>query len=156
MALDLKDDRELAAALQTMRARLEEHGLAGVARFLVQKMAKGGREVILGGKRDVSFGPLVLCGLGGIYAEVLRDSAIRLAPLYVGEAREMLAGLRGFKLLQGVRGQPPVDLEALAAALLKLSRLMVDLEEVAELDLNPVLAFERGIQVVDARIVLKA
>ncbi|NPV75421.1 MAG: hypothetical protein HPY59_03500 [Anaerolineae bacterium] len=155
VALDLKDERELAAALQNMQARLEKHGLAGISRFLVQKMAKGGREVILGGKRDASFGPLVLCGLGGIYAEVLRDSAIRLAPLYAGEAREMLAGLRGFKLLQGVRGQPPADLEALAAALLKLSRLMVDLEEVAELDLNPVLAFEHGIQVVDARIVLK-
>jgi len=155
VALDLKDDRELATALQAMQTRLKEQGLAGRFRFLVQKMVKDGREVILGGKRDASFGALVLCGLGGIYAEVLRDSAIRLAPLYAGEAREMLAGLRGIKLLQGVRGQPPVDLEAIAAALLKLSRLMVDLEEIAELDLNPVLAFERGVQIVDARIVLK-
>lgn len=155
VALDIQNGEMLTTALRRMQASLQAHGVEANSRFLVQKMMKGGREIILGGKRDASFGPLVLVGLGGIYAEVLSDVSIRLAPLFAGEAREMISQLRGVKLLRGVRGQPPVDQEAIVSLLMKLSHLMVALGEIVELDFNPVLAFEDGARIVDVRMLLK-
>lgn len=150
VVLNIKSEDELRKVIEQMQQRLRPSG-----GYLVQKMAYGGREVILGGKRDPSFGPLILLGLGGIYAEVLNDVAIRLAPVTKGEVEEMLEELRGAKLLKGVRGQSPADHQTLVQMLLKLSRLMVEVDDIAEIDLNPVLVFERGAQIVDARIILR-
>ncbi len=100
VALDIKSEDELRKIIEQMQQRLHPSG-----GYLIQKMVYGGREVILGGKRDPSFGPLILLGLGGIYTEMLNDIAIRLAPVAKGEVEEMLDELRGAKLLKGVRGQ---------------------------------------------------
>lgn len=120
----------------------------------VQPMASG-VEVVVGGYRDPQFGPMVMCGLGGIFVEVLKDVAFRLAPVNLAEARAMLMGLKGAPLLQGARGRPPVDVDKLAELVMQVSRLMAG-QPVAELDLNPVMATDRGVTVVDWRLRLQA
>ena len=112
----------------------------------------GGVETILGGIQDPSFGPLVVFGLGGITVEVLGDHITRLAPLTDADAREMVTGLRGSALLTGYRGQQAVDVDGLVQALHRVSRLVEELPEVAELDCNPVIATPDGPLVVDARM----
>jgi acyl-CoA synthetase (NDP forming) len=118
-------------------------------------MLPGGREVILGGKRDPSFGPVIMFGSGGVRAEVFQDIAFRLAPLTRESASEMIAEVRGSRILRGVRGDRPVDVEAVVEVLLALSRLMVECPEVAEIDVNPLLVFEEGATAVDARAIIK-
>jgi acetyltransferase len=155
VALNLSDAGEITDGIRKIQSNLAQHGLAQETRFLVQKMIKGGREVIMGGKQDDSFGPMVLCGLGGIYAEVFQDVSLRLAPLSPDEALEMLSELRGAKYLTGVRGEKGVDLHCLARVMSAVSRMLDDFRQIAELDLNPLLAFEDGALIADARMVLK-
>ena len=120
---------------------------------LLQPMAPaGGVETIVGGRRGPVFGPLVLFGLGGITVEILGDHVSRLAPLTDLDAREMVTGLRGPDLLTGYRGMPAVDIDGLVQVLHRVSRLVEDMPEVAELDCNPVIVTEHGAVVVDARI----
>jgi len=122
---------------------------------LLQEMIPGGKEVILGAKRDPSFGPVVLFGLGGIYVEILKETSLRVAPINRSEAEEMILELKAASLLRGVRGEPPVDLNALIDSLLKLSQLMIDFPEIEGVDINPVIARKKGAVAVDARIILK-
>lgn len=143
---------EFAALLARVSERAPDAQLTGI---LVQRMLSGGREVIMGGKRDPSFGPVVMFGLGGMYVEVFEDIAFRLAPLTHEEAEEMISEVRGSHLLRGVRGEPPADVAAVVDALLALSRLMVECPKVAEIDVNPLLVFERGVAAVDARVVVR-
>lgn len=115
-------------------------------------------EVLLGVSRDEQFGPVVLVGLGGILAEALDDVALRVAPVDGGEAKEMLRELRGYRILTGFRGRPPGDVEALAGAIASLSRLASELEDdIAEVDLNPVMVLPagRGVVAVDALVTLR-
>ena len=128
--------------------------IAQPARLLIQRMVGGGLEVILGGKRDRSFGPVVMFGLGGIYVEVLGDVAFRVAPLGRADAEEMIDEVRGKRLLEGIRGHPPLDREKLIEALLSLSRILVDNPRIAEVDINPLIVLEDGAAAVDARVVL--
>jgi acyl-CoA synthetase (NDP forming) len=112
---------------------------------LVQEMVRGGTEVILGISNDPLFGPAVMVGLGGVFAEVMRDVSFRLAPITLSEAHEMIRELRAFPILDGARGRPKADLEALAQALLQLSALALDLkDEIAELDINPLFVLPAG------------
>jgi acyl-CoA synthetase (NDP forming) len=112
---------------------------------LVQEMVSGGIEAIAGIINDPLFGPAVMFGLGGIFAEVLKDVAFRLAPVTPSVAREMIAEIKGYAVFAGARGKPPVDIDALADTLLRLSALAVDLEaELAELDVNPLFVMEKG------------
>ncbi|MCX7682475.1 MAG: acetate--CoA ligase [Anaerolineae bacterium] len=122
----------------------------------VQQMVLGGREVLLGMSRDPQFGPLVAFGLGGIYVEALKDVAFRVAPFSREEAHEMIREIRSYPLLEGVRGEPPADHEALVEALLRVSRLVTDFPEIVELDINPLKVFEagRGAIAIDMRLVL--
>jgi acyl-CoA synthetase (NDP forming) len=119
---------------------------------LVQPMVTGGVEVIMGVVQEPVFGPLVVFGLGGVATEVLGDHSARLAPLTGADADAMIRSIRAAPLLSGHRGAPAVDLAALSDALLSVSRLADDLPEVAELDLNPVIARPDGVFAVDARI----
>jgi acetyltransferase len=121
---------------------------------LIQKMILGGKEVILGTKRDPSFGPVVLFGLGGIYVEVLKESSLRLAPINRPEAEEMISELKASAILKGVRGERPLDMKALVENLLRLSQLMIDFPEIEGIDINPVMVLEKGAVAVDARILL--
>jgi acetyl coenzyme A synthetase (ADP forming)-like protein len=122
----------------------------------VQQMVTGGREILLGMSRDPQFGPLVAFGLGGIYVEALKDVSFRVAPFSREEAHEMIREIRSYRLLEGVRGEPPVDLEALENSLLLISRLVTDFPEILELDINPLMVFEkgRGAMAIDMRLVL--
>jgi acyl-CoA synthetase (NDP forming) len=119
---------------------------------LVQPMITGGIEVIIGVVQEPVFGPLVVFGLGGIATEVLGDHSARLEPLTSTDADDLIRSIRAAPLLLGHRGTPAADLTALSDALLRISRLAGDLPEVAELDLNPVIARPDGIYPVDARI----
>jgi acyl-CoA synthetase (NDP forming) len=120
---------------------------------LLQPMVPaGGVETIVGGIQDPSFGPLVVFGLGGIAVEVLGDHVTRLAPLTDVDAREMVTGLRASALLAGYRGQPAVDIDSLVQVLHRVSLLVEELPEVAELDCNPIIATPGGALVVDARL----
>jgi acyl-CoA synthetase (NDP forming) len=115
-------------------------------------MLAGGVETIVGVVQEPVFGPLVVFGLGGVATEVLGDHAARLAPLTDTDAAELIAGVRAAPLLLGHRGPPAVDTAALAGLLLRVSRLADDLPEVAELDLNPVIARPDGAHIVDVRV----
>ena len=119
-----------------------------------QADADGARETIVGVARDPLFGPLVMFGLGGIYAESLRDVVFRIAPLMRSDARDMVAGIRGAALLDAIRGQPAVDRAPLEDVILRVAKLAVDFPEILELDVNPVLAFERSVVAVDCRVLL--
>ena len=119
---------------------------------LVQPMITGGTELIIGVVQEPVFGPLVVFGLGGVATEVLGDHAARLAPLTTTDADDLIHSIRAAPLLLGHRGQPPADVAALRDALLRISRLADDLPQVAELDLNPVIARSDGVTAVDVRI----
>ena len=149
VALHLADGEAVRAAFERMVGPGE--------RAFVQRMASGGLEVIVGGQRDEQFGPLVMFGLGGAYVEVLRDVAFRLAPLSVEEAREMVAETAAGRLLAGVRGRPPLDEEAVVAALLRVGQLLADFPPVAEVDVNPLMVGPagEGASAVDVRVVLR-
>ena len=124
----------------------------------VQQMVTGGREVLLGMSRDPQFGPLVAFGLGGIYVEALKDVAFRVAPFSREEAGEMIREIRSYPLLEGVRGQPPADHEAMVDALMKISQLVTDFPEIVELDINPLIVFDegQGAIAIDMRLVLSS
>jgi acetate---CoA ligase (ADP-forming) len=121
---------------------------------VVQSMLKGGRELIVGVTRDKSFGPLVMFGLGGVLVEVLGDVTFRIAPFGRADARDMIRSIRGVKLLAGVRGAPPANLEAIEDVLLRVAQLAVDFPEIGELDVNPLLATDLGVVAVDGRAML--
>jgi acetyltransferase len=140
-----------------MVARVRQHRPdATIQGFLVQPMAPSGKELLLGILRDPQFGPLVVVGFGGIYVEVLRDMAVRLAPLSPAEALRMLDELRMAPLLRGVRGQPPVDRAALAETIVRFGQLASDCPELSELELNPLVAHATGVVAVDARAMLES
>ncbi len=122
----------------------------------VQQMVRGGREVIVGMNKDPQFGPLMMFGLGGIYVEALRDVVFRVAPMDELEAREMVQEIRSIRLLQGVRGEPPADLDSVVDALLRLSYLVTEYPDILELDINPLVVYEAGKGAVglDMRLVL--
>lgn len=140
------DEIVAAAKKADPKARVE-----GVA---VQKMAPAGTEVIVGMSKDPQFGPVLMFGLGGIFVEVLKDVAFRIVPLEARDARQMVREIKGFPVLEGVRGQPPADLAALEGLILKLSQFVEAHPEIEELDLNPVFAYADGVIAVDARIVI--
>ncbi len=123
---------------------------------LVQQMIMGGREVIIGMNRDPQFGPLLMFGLGGIYVEVLKDVSFRIAPVSRKEAEEMIAEIRSYNLLKGVRGQKPADMDAMVDILLRVSQLVTDFPEVVEMDINPLMVLDsgQGAYAVDMRLVI--
>jgi acyl-CoA synthetase (NDP forming) len=146
--LGLHGEAEVRAAYQELDATFGAR-LAGV---LVEPMLSGGVEVLVGVVQEPVFGPLVVFGLGGVATDVLGDHAARLTPLTDADADALIHGVHAAPLLFGHRGTPPVDTHALADVLLRVSRLASDLPEVAELDLNPVIATAGGAQALDARI----
>jgi acetyl coenzyme A synthetase (ADP forming)-like protein len=154
----LQTAREVRGAYYEMRARLAEHGVASdqLEGVLVQRMVTGGREAIIGTAFDPSFGPLVMFGLGGVYVEALGDVAFRIHPVNDLDAAEMIRQVKAYKLLEGVRGEKGVDVAALQEAIQRVSQLVGDHPQMAELDINPIVAFEPGKRpmALDARVVL--
>jgi acyl-CoA synthetase (NDP forming) len=150
----LESASEVEAAFEeimaTVKARQPDARIEGVA---VQKMAPPGTEVIIGMSKDPQFGPVMMFGLGGIFVEVLKDVAFRIVPLEPRDAQEMIREIKGFPVLEGVRGQDPADLTALEKLILQVSEFVEKHPEIEELDLNPVFAYKDGVIAVDARIV---
>jgi acyl-CoA synthetase (NDP forming) len=140
-----------AAMMDTVQAAAPDATIEGAS---VQQQADAGTEVIIGTTTDPQFGPVMMFGLGGILVEVIKDVAFRIVPLEPRDARQMVRDIQGYKVLEGVRGQPPADTDALEAMILQVSEFVSEHPEIAELDLNPVLAYPDGAIAVDARVVL--
>ncbi len=149
--LGLRTPDEVREAAVEMARRLEAEGFFGLT-FIIQRYVTGGVEMLAGMVHDRHFGPVVVCGAGGVFVELLKDIAVRLTPLTREDAAEMVRELKSYPLLTGFRGSPPVDVAAFEEALLRLSALAEDLPDVAEADLNPVLVREHGAVILDARI----
>jgi acetyltransferase len=155
--LNLRNSPAVTAAFEDMMDRIHmaypEAKLDGV---LVQPMVTGGQELILGGRQDPQFGPVLLAGLGGIFVEIFEESQVRVAPISRREATEMIQGLRGYQILAGARGHKAADIDKLVETLLRLSQLLTDFPEIKELDINPLRVFHEGegCRALDARIIL--
>jgi acetyltransferase len=157
--LNLKDADAVVRGFQAIDASVRRFfPNAAIQGIAVQEMVVGGKEVILGMTRDPQFGPLLMFGLGGIYVEVLKDVAFRVAPIGPDEAESMIREIRSFPLLRGVRGEKASDLAAVVDALCRLSQLCVDFPEILELDVNPLLVKPEGegAVAIDARLALAA
>jgi acetyl coenzyme A synthetase (ADP forming)-like protein len=155
--INLANAEQVRDAFDLMMLRIQRKAPnAHLRGAYVEKMGQRGREVILGMTRDPQFGPMLMFGLGGIFVEVMKDVTFHLAPITADEAMQMLKGTRSYALLQGARGQAPVDLDAIASALQRISQLATDYPEIMELDINPFIVGPVGVQayVADARMTL--
>lgn len=156
--LNLQNETEVQQAhelmMRSIAAKQPDARLEGV---FIQKMMRGGREVLLGMKHDPQFGPVLVFGLGGIYVELLKDVTFRVAPIREYSAKHMIQSIRTYKLLEGARGEPPADVDAIADSILRLSQLAVEQPLISELDVNPmlVMAEGHGAYVADARIAVQ-
>jgi acyl-CoA synthetase (NDP forming) len=155
--LNLRNSPAVIEAFEDMTKRIQQaYPEAKIDGVLVQPMATGGRELILGGRQDEQFGPVVLVGLGGIFVEVFEEVALRVAPITHREALTMLEELRGAPILMGARGHKRSDIEAVIEAILRLSQLLCDFPQIKEIDINPLRVHHEpdGCQALDARILL--
>jgi acetyltransferase len=155
----LANPQDVRDAFELMHYRAQRYvPEAHIWGCLVQEMVPKGIELLLGMSRDHQFGPLVTFGLGGIYVEALRDVVFRVAPFGEQDAREMIEEIRARSLLDGVRGEPPADKDAIVQTLLRISQLVTDFPEIVELDINPLVVYEagQGAVALDMRLVLKA
>jgi acetyltransferase len=137
--------------LSEIRSKMPHATISGV---LIQEMAPKGKEIMIGAKKDPVFGHCIILGAGGIYTEVLKDYAFRIAPLSEEDAFDMVSEINYYKLLKGVRGEPPCHIQSIVNTLLSISQLVCDFPEIGELDINPLTVYEDGAVIVDARIVL--
>jgi acetyl coenzyme A synthetase (ADP forming)-like protein len=158
VVLDINSADQIKEAFNNIKCNLEKTGrqneMQGV---IVQRMIKGGIETIIGVTQDPMFGPLIMFGSGGIYAELINDIALRLHPLTNLDAKEMIGSIKVSKIFDGFRGSPPLDKAAIQDLLLRLSTMVEDIPQIAELDFNPVKVMPdgQGYWIVDARIMLK-
>lgn len=155
---NISNKEEFRTAFQMIKKSVQKKiPTAKIQGILIQKMIEKGTEIILGMRRDPQFGPLLMFGLGGIYAEVLKDVSFRLAPLTKNEAEKMIFEIKSRKIIEGVRGKEPLDVKAISDCLCQLSQLALDWPQIDQIDINPFFAFEKGKGgiVVDVRFLLK-
>jgi len=153
--VNLTNDNEVKAAFKEIVKNAKKYNKKAVIKgVLVVEMVKGGKEMIIGSKLEPGFGSVIMLGMGGIYVEVLKDVTFRLAPVTDREAYDMISSIKTKKLLEGVRGEKPSDLNKLAECIQRLSQLVTDFKEIKELDMNPVLVMEKGkgCKILDVRI----
>jgi acetyl-CoA synthetase (ADP-forming) len=152
----LKTAKDVRNAYKRIMQNVKKHkAKAKIVGVLVQEMAPSSTEVIVGAIKDPQFGPALMFGLGGIFVEVLKDVTFRVAPITEEEAREMITEVKAYPLLKGYRNLPPVDINAIVKILLNSSKLVMEHPEIKELDLNPIMVYEKGAKTVDARIILE-
>lgn len=157
--LDVRGREDLASAISRMEERMKEKVPGATKKgVLIQKMAKPAKEIIIGGRQDEHFGPIVVVGTGGIFVEILQDFSIRVAPISRDEAMEMLKELKAYPVLVGARGEEPSDVEALVEIICRVSQLLWEVPQIAQLDLNPVRVYGKGegAFVLDARVILSS
>jgi acyl-CoA synthetase (NDP forming) len=157
--LNIRNETELKAAYQEVIANSKRYDpKAEIQGVLVQEMVQGGREMIVGVSHDPQFGPTIMFGLGGIFVEVMKDIALRVAPITRNDAEEMIKEIKGRNILGAFRDKPEADIDSIIDTLLKISKLCDDLREtVLEIDINPLMVFDKGkgVKVVDALVVLR-
>ena len=154
--VNLKNSAEVANAYKKILENVKKYNAnAKIVGVLVQEMAPQSTEVIVGAIKDPQFGQTIMFGLGGIFVEILKDVNFRVAPITVEDAEEMITELKAYPLLKGYRNSPPADIDALVSILCNTSRLVMDNPEIKELDLNPIMAYQKGAKTVDARIILE-
>jgi acyl-CoA synthetase (NDP forming) len=152
LRLGLTDTASIDHAWNEMEAHVvQKNKEVTIDGALVQRMV-GGVECIIGMKRDAVFGPVILFGLGGIFVEIVKDTAMRIAPITKEQALAQIRSIQGFPLLAGARGRDAVDIDALAHVVTSLSHLVLDYPEITEIDLNPVFATSKGVEIVDVRV----
>ncbi len=157
VVLNLKNAAELVAGFEDLLKRIQaSNPLSIIEGAIVQPMLNQGIELIIGGRQDPQFGPVVVVGLGGIFVEVFNEVVVRVAPISKEDSTEMVRNLRGYHLLAGARGQPPADIDAVEDSLLRLSKLLVDFPQINEIDINPLRVLEdgQGVCALDARLIL--
>jgi len=145
--LNIKDETEARLAYQEIIFKAKKYNKeAKISGAIVYPMVTQGTEII--------FGPVAMFGLGGIFVEILKDISFRILPIEESDAREMITEIKGYEILKGARGNPPRDIQAIKEVLMKISKLTMENPEINEIDLNPIFVFEKGLQVVDARMIL--
>ncbi len=155
--LNLKTSQEISDAygdlLKRIKCRVPKATITGV---LVEEMALSPAvEVIVGATKDRHFGPTIMFGLGGIFVEALKDVSFRIAPITEIDALDMIKEVKAYPLLKGYRNTPPSDINAIKDILMRVSKMVIENPEIKELDLNPILVYEKSAKVVDARIILE-
>ena len=153
--VNLTNDDEVRNGFKTIMENAKKYDSNAVIKgVLIVEMVKGGKEMIIGSKLEPGMGPVVMLGMGGIYVEILKDVTFRLAPLTNQEANDMISSIKTKKLLDGVRGEKPSDINKLSECIQRLSQLVTDFKEIKELDMNPVLVMEdgEGCKILDVRI----
>jgi acetyltransferase len=156
--VNIKDEKQLLTAYRQILAKVKKTVPdAKIWGIFVQQMAGKGKETIIGMNHDPHFGPMLMFGMGGVYVEVLKDVTFRIAPIREMGALNMVKNIRGYKLLQGVRGEKPSDTDAIAECLMRLSQLATEMKDIVELDINPLMVYPegKGAAVLDARILIK-
>lgn len=153
--LNIRSEEEALGAYKKIKEVAERGGyrLDGV---LIERMAPEGVETIIGAKRDPQFGPVLMFGLGGVFVEVFKDVSFRVAPISKDDAIEMISELKAYPILRGIRGRKPSDIQSVSDALLKVSKIMLEIPQITEVDLNPTIVYEDGYKIVDARILMKS
>jgi acetyl-CoA synthetase (ADP-forming) len=152
---EIRSISDLKQQFENMQQKINQRAPDAIIEgYIVEKMVSG-VELLVGSTLDPMFGPILAFGLGGIYVEVIKDVVFRLIPIDHEDATEMLSEIKAAKILDGIRGQPPIDKKSLVDLLMKTSSFIDRHPEIEELDLNPVFATEKGVSVVDARIILK-
>ena len=154
--VNLKTTEDVKNAYKQILENVKKHKpKAKIVGVLIQEMAPSSTEVIVGAIKDPQFGPALMFGLGGIFVEVLKDVTFRVAPVTEDEAREMITEVKAYPLLKGYRNLPPADIETIVKIIQNTSRLVMEHQEIKELDLNPIMVYEKGAKTVDARIILE-
>ena len=148
--LDLRNDQEARTAFQEIMTSMEDQQKA----VLVQELVKGSRELMVGMTRDAQFGPCVMFGLGGIFTEILKDISFRVAPIEKRDAKEMMQEIKGYKILENVRGMPAADLEELSEILIRVGEIGLENDAIKEIDVNPLIISGSKPVAVDALVVL--
>ncbi len=154
--LNINSEKDTEKAFKEILASAKKYdSKAEIRGVLIEKMVKPSTEIIIGVTRDPTFGPAIMFGLGGIFVELLKDVSFRIAPIKAEDAREMIHEIKALPMLQGFRGGPNVKLELIVDVLMKISQLTIDyIDDILEIDLNPIFAYEDKILTVDARIIL--
>jgi len=153
--LNLSNSDEVKAAFEEiMKNAGKVASRENIRGALLSPMVSPGQECIIGMIRDAQFGPVIMFGLGGIFVEVLKDVSFRVAPPADEDIDEMIKEIKGYKILTGVRGEKPKDIEAIKGVLTKLSEIVIDNPEITEIDLNPVIVHEKGLSIVDSRVLI--
>ena len=151
----VKDEEEARMIYQEIISKaIKYNKKASISGVIAYTMVPQGTEIIIGMMKDPHFGPVIMFGLGGIFVEVLKDISFRILPIEEIDAREMITEIKGYEILKGARGNPPRDIRAIEEVLMKVSKLTMENPEINEIDLNPIFVFEKGLQVVDARMIL--